>query len=71
MAVCTYCGDPIDPRGAGTVYRRVVGWERKSKAASRKAGSDIVLREARDEFACDPCVRRLKRGVAATQEALI
>jgi hypothetical protein len=54
MAACTYCGDPIDPQ---TVYRRVVGWERKSKAASRKAGSDIVLRESRDEFAWTPaCV---------------
>lgn len=70
MTACTYCGDPVDLQH-DTVYRRVVGWERKSKAASRKAGSDIVLREARDEFACDPCVRRLKRGVAPTQEALI
>lgn len=67
---CAYCGDPVDPNSSFT-WRRVIGWERKAVAASRRSGSDIVLREPRDEYACDICVSRLKRGVAPRQGALL
>ena len=67
---CTFCGEPVDPLSPYT-WRRVIGWERKAQAQSRKSGSDIALREARDEYACDPCVSRAKQGLPTGQEALI
>jgi len=67
---CTYCGREVDPRAQST-YRRVVGWERKAFAASRRGGSDITLREPRDEYACPTCVDRLQAGVSVNQESLL
>lgn len=67
---CAECGDPIDPRSAST-WRRVVGWERKAQATSRKSGSDIAVREPRDEYAHDRCIRLLQRGLAPGQEPLL
>jgi hypothetical protein len=64
-----YCSADVDPRSP-SVWRRVVGWERKALGASRKSGSDIALREARDEYACDGCIRKIKLGVAPTQGVL-
>jgi hypothetical protein len=69
-ATCTYCGGVVDLQ-PGQHYQRTVGWERKSQAASRKSGSDIVLREQRDEFACSTCIFRLQHGLAAEQESLL
>lgn len=69
-ARCHYCGEPVDPLSRLT-WRRVTGWERKAAASSRKSGSDIALRESRDEYACDRCVARIRRGVAPTQSALM
>lgn len=66
MTVCAYCNTPLDPH-AGHIWRRVVGWERKARGATRKSGSDIAAREPREEYACDRCIRRLQRGVSPTQ----
>jgi hypothetical protein len=69
---CYYnCGREVDPLSPNT-YRRVAGWERKAIAATRKSGSDIVGREPLGEdFACDVCIGRIRRGVAPTQEAML
>lgn len=69
---CTYCAKPIDATSPHT-WRRVVGWERKTGKLKNRGGggSDITLREPRDQYACDPCVRRLKAGVSPLQEAFL
>ena len=59
--------NPNDP----SVWRRVTGWERKGLGVSRRGGSDIVLRELRDEYACPVCVARLRAGLDARQESLL
>jgi hypothetical protein len=69
-AYCLHCGDLVDPLSRFT-WRRVLGWERKAAASTRKSGSDIALREPRDEYACDRCISRLKRGVAPAQGSLM
>ena len=69
--VCVYCHHSVDPSDPG-VYQRVIGWERKAFAASRRGGSDIVLRENMvDTFACQFCVDKLKAGVNVSQETLL
>lgn len=68
IVVCAYCEREVDD---ATAYRRVVGWERKAHSESRKGGSDIVLREQLDEFACSECVTRLRSGLHVGQEALV
>ena len=60
---CTYCKRPIDPR-PGYHHQRTIGWERKAVAAARRSGSDIVLRERLNEFACNGCVEERKLGSA-------
>ena len=70
MSACTYCGKTVDPLAQET-WRRVVGWERKAIAETRKGGSDIALREARDEYACPLCIRRLQDGLNVAQESLL
>ena len=67
---CHFCREPVDPLDQ-TVYRRVVGWERKAFGETRRGGSDIVLRELRDEYACPTCVARLRAGLDARQESLL
>lgn len=67
---CFYCGEPVDPTLRST-WRRVAGWERKAQSDTRRSGSDIVLREPRDEYACDDCIRRQKRGINPTQGGLM
>lgn len=61
LVTCHYCGDDLEPDDRNT-YRRVLGWERKAHASSRRGGSDIVLREPGVEFACRWCVDALKQG---------
>ena len=68
MNGCVYCGKTVDESHG---YRRVVGWERKAVGSSRKGGSDIFLREHRDEFACGPCIARMKLGLSVAQESLL
>ena len=65
---CAFCGRAVDDRDA---YRRISGWERKATVASRKGGSDIVLREAHNEFACSVCIVRMKSGLNVQQESLL
>lgn len=70
MKSCFYCAESVDPHET-TTYRRIVGWERKALGASRKSGSDIKLREPREEFAHSRCVDRAARGINARQESLL
>jgi hypothetical protein len=67
---CHYCGIPVNPFAPGTL-QRVEGWERKAAAESRRGGSDIILREPREEFACSRCIVRLQQGLAPAQESLL
>lgn len=71
-ANCFYCTDPVNPLNKGT-WHRVIGWERTVavRASGKKGGSDIALREPRDEYACDQCVRRLQQGIPTGQRALL
>ena len=68
MTRCHFCNEPVDP---DYVYRRILGWERKAVAASRRGGSDIVLRQKIDEYACDRCVFRLQHDLSPMQEGLL
>lgn len=70
VVCCHYCGDDLDPDGPLT-YRRVLGWERKARSASRRGGSDVLLREPGVEFACSFCLENLKAGRPARQEGLL
>lgn len=70
MTSCVYCNQPVQPDGPNT-YRLVSGWERKAYGGTRRGGSDIVLREPQNQFACWTCVDRKKHGVAPNQGALI
>jgi len=67
---CHFCGDPVDPTSRMT-WHRVEGWERKAIDPKRRSGSDIALREPRDELAHDLCIRRAQSGVAPTQTTLV
>jgi hypothetical protein len=49
----------------------VIGWERRALSASRKSGSDIVMRERLDEFAHGHCVELARSGVSVAQESLL
>jgi hypothetical protein len=69
-APCSYCGEPIDPFSKFT-WRRIEGWERKATAESRRSGSDIALREPRDEYACDVCISKRKNGPDPDQGSLL
>lgn len=65
---CGICGELVPE---SLLYRRVTGWERKAKSASRKGGSDIMLREPLDEYACSACIARLRAGINVGQESLV
>jgi len=69
---CLYCKAPLDPDGPN-VLRKVHAWEHKSQAASRRSGSDLVLREVYkpEVWACSGCVRKLRRGVALEQTSFL
>lgn len=70
IVTCHFCGDDLDPDGPVT-YRRVLGWERKGRAASRRGGSDVLLREPGVEFACQFCIDAIKNGRSPRQEGLL
>lgn len=65
-ARCFYCRTEIDPHSRYT-YQRIVGWHR----AGKSGGSDISLREKRQEFACSICIDRLKAGLSPAQGSLL
>lgn len=65
------CGREVD-LNTRKAWRRVVGWEHKSNnTGSRRGGSDISMREPTGEYACDPCMLRLKAGINPQQETLL
>lgn len=68
---CSVCRAPLHP-DAPTTYRRYEAWGRKSATPSRRAGSDLVLREAVEPavFCCSTCIAQIKRGVAPMQGQL-
>lgn len=70
MTRCAECGEPVNPLDPST-YQRVQGWERKATATSRKSGSDIVCREAQQEFAHSHCIQRRKLGLSPGQGSMI
>jgi hypothetical protein len=65
VATCSFCGKEVNPRSRLT-YTRVTGWHRPGKAG----GSDIVLRELLDEWACQWCIDQLRYGVHPAQQRL-
>lgn len=65
---CVFCNTELDPRSS-IALRRVHGWERKA-GPGRRGGSDIVLREPGNEFACAFCIDNLKHGRSARQEGM-
>jgi hypothetical protein len=70
MTKCALCGTGINPTASG-VAQRVVAWELKATASSRKSGSDIIARHQLQEFACPRCVRRVKDGLSPGQGSMI
>lgn len=67
---CILCGEPVDPAARST-FHQVTGWERKAMSASRKSGSDIVLRQPLNQYAHGHCVERKRMGIPAAQESLL
>lgn len=63
---CAECGNPVDPTSR-YVWRRVVGWARRGKAG----GSDVALREHRDEYLCEGCMVLLKGKLNTGQGSLL
>jgi hypothetical protein len=71
-ATCHYCDEPVDVTN-WRVWQRIVGWERKTRVrdTGTRGGSDITLREPRDEYACPDCVAKLQAGIHAGQGSLV
>jgi hypothetical protein len=69
---CAFCGKPVDPTNPH-VWQRVVGWQRIAgvRASGKHGGSDIRLRETRQEWAHPGCVTLTKDGIAVGQGALL
>jgi hypothetical protein len=67
---CALCGQPVDPT-SNTTFQRVIGWQRKAITASRKSGSDIVMRERLEDVAHGHCVELARSGVSVAQESLL
>jgi len=61
---CSCCGDPVD-RASRDAWQRVVGW-----TSREHPGKDIRGREARDEYACNACVRKMQDGLNPGQDGL-
>ncbi len=68
---CPLCHELVYPRSPYT-WQRVVGWQRIAgvRASGKHGGSDIRLRETREEFAHDACVAAAKAGRLG-QEAML
>lgn len=65
---CSFCRAECDPR---FMWQRIQGWERKAQGGSRRGGSDIALRERREEFACGHCIDQIRNGRSPKQGALL
>jgi hypothetical protein len=69
VIACVYCHrEVVDLRGC---YQKIQGWEHKALTPSRRGGSDIVLRQQLDEWACAGCIHKLQVGVSVDQGVLI
>jgi hypothetical protein len=70
-ATCPFCGQQVDPQSPYT-WQRVVGWQRMAgvRASGKHGGSDIRLRETRQEWAHPACVTLTKDGLLH-QEAML
>jgi hypothetical protein len=66
---CPLCGQPVHDPDLGVV--EVAGFELKSQQASRRGGSDIVLREPTGRVAHPDCVVRARAGLSPLQEQLV
>jgi DNA-directed RNA polymerase subunit RPC12/RpoP len=69
-ANCSRCKSTVVPDAPSTL-RRVIAWEKKATAASRRSASDVVLREPAEpaEYLCSPCSHAIKAGVAPLQQS--
>ena len=68
---CHYCGAEY-PADSRLIWRRVTGWERRAhRDSTRKGGSDIACRRPLEDYACDPCVGKLRRGLSPDQGELL
>lgn len=67
---CTFCNGSS---GAEPEYRLVTAWEKRSRSASRRGGSDLFLRQPHpdNEWACGPCIGRLRDGLSVEQGSLL
>lgn len=64
---CVFCDERIN---VNTAYRRVEGW---AKPRGAEGGTNaLALREVHeDEWACEGCVDKQKRGIAPEQASLV
>lgn len=69
---CVHCRAPLDPDDPNT-FIRYEAWGRKSATPSRRAGSDLYLREPVSPLVvcCSTCVAQIRRGVAPMQATLM
>ena len=60
---CPFCLQPVNPLDRFT-WQRVIGWQRMAgrRASGKQGGSDIALRETRQEWAHPHCVRLARSG---------
>jgi hypothetical protein len=61
---CPFCEKPVDP-GSRYTMQRCVGWQRIAgvRASGKHGGSDIVMRETRQEWAHASCVKLAREGL--------
>ena len=62
---CVFCDTPIN---VDQDYRRVIGWEKRRPEGGTNS---VALREPQDEWACQFCIDKQKRGLPAGQGRLI
>lgn len=62
---CVFCGREVNP---DVDYREVTGFERYRKAGGTNA---IRLRKPGERWACTPCVDRMAKGIAYSQQSLL
>lgn len=69
---CVRCLAPLEADATSTL-RRVIAWEKKTTAPSRRSASDLVLREPVEpaEYLCSGCAHAIKAGVAPMQATLL
>lgn len=69
--LCPFCQKEVDPRSPYT-WQRVEGWQRMAgiRPSGKHGGSDIALRETRQEWAHPACVTLARDGLLG-QEAML